>query len=145
MRVLASLFILCIGFGVVAQTVTEEKKEPENGPKITFQEKSFDFGEINQGDQVSHVFIYENTGNEELKIMGVSTSCGCTASNWSREPLAPGAKAEMTINFNSRGKRNLQNKIVTITSNAVNATERIKITANVLVPEATTPAPAATN
>ena len=129
MRVLASLFILFVGFGVVAQSADAEADQ--NGPKITFTESAHAFGDITQGDVVTHVFTYENSGNEALVISNVRTSCGCTAPDWNREPLAPGETAEMTIRFNSRGKMGMQNKIITITSNAVNSTERIKITANV--------------
>lgn len=130
MRVLASLFILCIGFGVVAQSADAE--ESQNGPRITFSESTHAFGDIYQGDKVTHTFAYENTGNEALVISDVRTTCGCTATNWSREPLAPGESSEITVNFNSRGKMGMQNKVVTIMSNAVNSTERIKITTNVL-------------
>ncbi|MAE86267.1 MAG: hypothetical protein CMB80_26265 [Flammeovirgaceae bacterium] len=129
MRVLASLFILFVGFGVVAQNADAEMNQ--NGPKIAFVESAYDFGEITQGDVVTHVFKYENTGNEALVISAVRTSCGCTAPDWNREPLAPGETTEMTIRFNSRGKMGMQNKIITITSNAVNSTERIVIKGNV--------------
>ncbi len=132
MRVLASLFILCVGFGVVAQTTGAE--EVQNGPRITFTESAHNFGDITQGDRVTHVFKYENTGNEPLIRSDVRTTCGCTATNWDREPLAPGATAEITVNFNSRGKMGMQNKVVTILSNAINSTERVKITTNVLAP-----------
>ncbi|MFT6882823.1 MAG: hypothetical protein ACI83W_002454 [Marinoscillum sp.] len=130
MRVLVSLFVLCIGFGVIAQSVTEET--PQNGPRITFSETDHDFGDITQGDQVTYTFAYENTGNEPLILSDVKTTCGCTATNWDREPLAPGAKGDIKVNFNSRGKMGMQNKIVTILSNAVNSSERVKITTNVL-------------
>jgi len=133
MRVLASLFILCIGFGVVAQSNSNEQSQ--NGPKITFKESNHDFGDITQGDRVTYTFAYENTGNEPLILSNVRTSCGCTATNWDREPLAPGESADITVNFNSRGKMGMQNKIITIMSNASNNTERIKITANVLQPK----------
>lgn len=131
MRVLTSLFILCLGYAVLGQT-TGADSAAVNGAKITFQEASFEFGEITQGDKVSHVFTYENTGNEPLIISNVRTTCGCTATNWNREPLAPGQSAELTVNFNSIGKMGMQNKVVTILSNATNSAERIKITANVL-------------
>ncbi|MEQ9307329.1 MAG: DUF1573 domain-containing protein [Marinoscillum sp.] len=135
MRVLASLFILCVGFGVVAQG--SDTEETQNGPQITFSESTHAFGDIQQGDRVTHTFSYENTGNEALIISDVRTTCGCTATNWSREPLAPGESADITVNFNSRGKMGMQNKVVTIMSNAVNNNERIKITANILPPKAT--------
>ncbi|RED97508.1 DUF1573 domain-containing protein [Marinoscillum furvescens] len=131
MRVLASLFILCIGFGVVAQS-NDDDDNSKNGPKITFSESVHDFGDIKQGDRVSHTFTYENTGNEPLIISSVKTTCGCTATNWSREPLAPGESSEITVNFNSRGKVGKQNKTVRVMSNAVNSTASVRITTNVL-------------
>lgn len=129
MRVLVSLFILFVGFGVCAQTDTDP--EEVTGPKITFQEASHEFGDIFQGDRVTHTFTYENTGTDPLIISDVRTTCGCTATNWDREPLAPGETANITVNFNSTGKMGMQNKVVTILSNATNSSERIKITANV--------------
>lgn len=131
MRVLTSLFVLCVAFGVIAQSA-ELDGEVVNGPQITFQESSHSFGDIFQGDRVSHTFTYENTGTEPLIVSDVRTTCGCTATNWDREPLPPGETATITVNFNSAGKMNMQNKVVTILSNAVNSSERIKITANVL-------------
>lgn len=133
MRVLATLFVLFLGLGAMAQATVEE--QPTSGPKITFKESTHEFGNITQGDRVTHTFTYENTGNEPLIISDVRTTCGCTATNWSREPLAPGESATITVNFNSTGKMGIQNKVVTITSNAINATERIKIVANILPKE----------
>ncbi|MFY0607139.1 MAG: DUF1573 domain-containing protein [Cyclobacteriaceae bacterium] len=133
MRVLASLFVLCVGFGVIAQTATADT--PQNGAKITFAESSYNFGDIMQGDRVTHTFAYENTGNEPLILSDVKTTCGCTVPSFDREPLAPGESAEITVNFNSRGKYGMQNKTITILSNAINSTERVKIVTNVLKPE----------
>lgn len=132
MRVLPVLFVLFIGFGVFAQTV-ETEAAPTPKAKIEFSEKLFDFGDINQGDQVEHVFTYTNTGTEPLIISNAQTTCGCTASDWSREPLAPGASATIKVRFNSSGKIGMIRKAVTISSNAVNNPERIEITTNVLV------------
>lgn len=38
------------------------------GGKIEFTELSFDFGEVIQGESVSHLFEFRNTGEELLKI-----------------------------------------------------------------------------
>ena len=137
MRVLASLFILCVGFGALAQSTTVQAAD-SSGAKITFKESVHEFGEITQGDVVTHIFEYENTGNEPLIISNVRTSCGCTAPDWSREPLAPGEIGKLTIRFNSRGKMGMQNKMITITSNAQNSQERVRITGNVLMPKPAT-------
>ena len=128
MKYLASLLFVGFAFFATAQ----EEEEPMTGPKISFMEKSFDFGEITQGEKVEHVFEFENVGNEPLIISDVRTTCGCTASEWPREPLTPGQKAEIKVVFNSAGKNGMQNKVITVMSNAVNNPERVKIVTNVM-------------
>ncbi len=125
--------LLLIGFSFLA--MAQEEEIPMTGPKIAFTEKSFDFGEIMQGDRVEHIFEFENKGTEPLILSDIRTTCGCTVSEWPREPIAPGKKSNIKVRFNSTGKKGLQNKIVTVMSNAVNNPERVKIVTNVLTPE----------
>jgi len=40
-------------------------------PKIRFREESFDFGKIVQGESLTHVFEFENMGDETLTIKNV--------------------------------------------------------------------------
>lgn len=127
MKYLASFLLVTMSFFALAQ-----ESEPMSGPQITFSEKVFDFGEITQGDRVEHVFEFENSGTEPLILSDVRTTCGCTAPQWPKEPLAPGAKASIKVVFNSTGKMGMQNKVITVMSNAVNNPARVKITANVM-------------
>jgi hypothetical protein len=139
MRILPLVFVLFIGFGVYAQS---EEQATQSTAQITFEESVFEFGDITQGDRVQHVFNYTNKGTEPLILSSVKTTCGCTAPDWSREPLAPGESTSMTVSFNSTGKMGMQNKTITVNSNATNDPERIRITANVLakpVPETAAP------
>ncbi|MDW3193093.1 MAG: DUF1573 domain-containing protein [Cytophagales bacterium] len=122
-------------FGVVillAAFVCSYAQEVESGPMIVFVEDAWEFGDIHQGDKVEHTFEFENAGTEPLILSNVLTTCGCTASDWPREPIAPGELASLKVTFNSAGKIGMQNKIITIVSNATNSRERIKITTNVL-------------
>ena len=128
MKYLASLLLAGIVFTVVGQ----EESEPLTGAKIYFAETSFDFGEITQGDKVEHVFEFENTGTEPLILSDVRTTCGCTAPEWPREPVVPGEKSKIKVVFNSTGKMGMQNKVITVMSNAVNNPARVKIVTNVL-------------
>ncbi|WP_425392332.1 DUF1573 domain-containing protein [Ekhidna sp.] len=130
MKYLASL--LLVGFAFFA---TAQEDEPMTGPKISFSEKSFDFGEITQGEKVEHIFEFENVGNEPLILSDVRTTCGCTAPEWPKEPVAPGKTAKIKVVFNSAGKMGMQNKVITVMSNAVNNPERVKIVTNVMPPD----------
>ena len=110
----------------------ESEVEQAPGPYMTFEEESYDFGDINQGDKVEYVFNFENTGDTPLIITNIKVTCGCTATDWSRDPIPPGEKSSITVKFNSTGKLNKQNKVVTIVSNASNPIPQVKIVANVL-------------
>ncbi len=123
---------LIFGIFVIFSAYAQEATEVKNGPVMTFAEEKHDFGDINQGDKVKHTFTFENTGNEPLIISNVQVTCGCTASEWPRDPIAPGEEASITILFNSTGKMGRQNKVITIVSNAVNPRNRVTIVTNVL-------------
>lgn len=126
-----SLITLIFGVFVVFYAYAQEETS-QPGPAITFEEASFDFGDIYQGDKVQHVFNFENTGDAPLIISNVQTTCGCTATDWPRDPIAPGANASITVNFNSAGKMGRQNKIITIVSNSTSSLNQVKIVTNVL-------------
>ncbi|MBL7856838.1 MAG: DUF1573 domain-containing protein [Cyclobacteriaceae bacterium] len=130
MKKLLFLGVLLILTGQVsAQTVNAQ-----NGPVITFEKSTHDFGDIVQGDKVEYTYKFTNTGNEPLLITNVNVQCGCTTpKGWPRDPVPPGGKAEITVGFNSAGKMGLQNKVVTLVSNAANVEgNKISFTTNVL-------------
>ncbi|KXX67878.1 DUF1573 domain-containing protein [Flammeovirga sp. SJP92] len=123
-KIILALFLGLIGIVASAQDTT--------GPVLTFEEKTYEFGDIHQGDVVEHTFKFSNTGDAPLVITNVTTTCGCTAPNWPKEPIQPGDNGEILVKFNSRGKRGVQNKPITVYSNA-KTTSKISITTNVLV------------
>jgi hypothetical protein len=42
-----------------------------DGPRLKVPEATFDFGEVVEGDVVSHEFVLQNTGTEALQITDV--------------------------------------------------------------------------
>lgn len=45
---------------------------------VEFEEATHDFGTIKEGEIVTHVFTFTNTGDEVLFLTNVKGSCGCT-------------------------------------------------------------------
>lgn len=129
-----SLVIFLFGFFTIFGSIAQEaaSEEKASGPYIAFAEDKYEFGDIHQGDKVEHVFEFENTGNEPLIITNVQTTCGCTAPEWPRDPVAPGGSGKIKVIFNSTGKIGRQHKVVTVVSNAVSPNNRVTITTNVL-------------
>jgi len=104
-------------------------------PKIKMDEESFDFGEMQQGESVTHDFVLKNIGDANLIISTAKGSCGCTVPEWPKEPIAKAEEATIKVTFNSAGKSGKQNKTVTLVTNAIPNTKVITITGNVIVPE----------
>ena len=104
-------------------------------PKIQMAEESYDFGDIIQGESVTHEFIIKNIGNDKLLINSAKGSCGCTVPVWPKEPILEGEESTIKVTFNSAGKKGRQNKTVTLLTNAIPNTKVITINGNVIVPE----------
>ncbi len=104
-------------------------------PNIEMLETSYNFGEIQQGESVTHDFILENTGEADLIISAAKGSCGCTVPEWPKNPIAKGEDAVIKVTFNSAGKSGKQNKTVTLVTNAIPNTKVLTINGNVIVPQ----------
>ncbi|WP_026473635.1 DUF1573 domain-containing protein [Alkaliflexus imshenetskii] len=103
-----------------------------NAPDIQFSETSFDFGEVKEGDVVTHTFKVTNNGKSNLVLRRVRASCGCTASQPDRDVIAPGATANIPVTFNTRGRNGRQNQSITVYSNDPRkSTMLLRISANV--------------
>jgi len=104
-------------------------------PAITFAQTEHDFGKLIQGEKVSFIFKFTNTGNAPLLISKVSTSCGCTASKYPKEPIAPGGEGKLEVIFDSDGQRGMQNKSVTVLTNTQPISTILRLKAQVATPE----------
>jgi hypothetical protein len=69
--------------------------------KVTWEKETHDFGEIPQGKPVSAEFAFTNAGDAPLLIADVATTCGCTASDYSKEPIAPGKSSKIKVTYNA--------------------------------------------
>ncbi len=69
--------------------------------KVSWVKDSHDFGEIPQGKPVTVEFSFKNEGNEPLVVEDVQTTCGCTASDYTKEPIAPGKSSKVKVTYNA--------------------------------------------
>lgn len=106
--------------------------ETANGtPQISFDVDTYDFGTIVQGEKVSHTFTFRNIGDGALIINDVTTSCGCTASKYSVEPVAPGENGTIEVIFDSYGREGKQLKSANVWSNCGTEPFKLQIFANI--------------
>lgn len=104
-------------------------------PVIQFEKTEYDFGKILQGEVVSYTFHFTNAGNAPLIITSIDKSCGCTAGDFPREPIAPGQRGDIKITYDSKGHFGFQSKAVVVNSNTMPSQTTLRIKAEVKTPD----------
>ncbi len=95
---------------------------------ISFDRKEHNFGTIEEaGGRVSTIFEFTNDGNEPLVLSNVRASCGCTTPTWTKTPIEPGQKGQITVTYNPNGRPGRFQKTITITSNATTPSVKLYI------------------
>lgn len=88
---------------------------------IKFEQEEYDWGTVMDGDKVTKIFKFKNTGKEPLIITKANASCGCTVPDWPKDAIAPGKSGEIKVVYDSKGKGAVggkdDSKRVTITAN----------------------------
>lgn len=76
----------------------------------------FDFGKVQKGTPVTHEFTFTNTGSEQLIISSVKASCGCTVTEYTKNPIEAGGKGFVKATYDA-SKAGAFTKTVTINAN----------------------------
>lgn len=86
---------------------------------MTFKDTLYDFGEINEGKEISYAYEFVNKwgGKQTLLIAEAKSSCGCTVPKWPQKPIPPGDSGKINIVFNSLNRTNHQSKTINIFAN----------------------------
>lgn len=100
----------------VQSLVSKVKTEP-TASTIVWKAESIDVGEIPQGTPKAIVYEFKNTGKATVVITNVQGSCGCTATDYTKEPILPGKSAKVTATYNAANKGGFT-KTVTVTTSA---------------------------
>ena len=131
MKKLLVYLTLLIGFFSFAQS----------GAKIEFKEETINYGEVEKGkDDGIRVFEFTNTGDEPLIIKNAKSSCGCTVPEWPKDPIDPGGKGQIKVQYNMNPGP--ISKTITIESNAINKPNGmipLRIKGTVIVKEEVSP------
>lgn len=89
-----------IAFVILLQMVCATLVQAQ--PKAEFDKLVHHFGTILWKNPATATFVIKNTGNKPLVISNVTASCGCTAVEWTRTPIAPGEWGEIVSIFDSK-------------------------------------------
>lgn len=119
-----SMLALALGlmsFSAIApvQSLVSENEISETtaASTIVWKAETIDVGQIPQGTPKAIVYEFKNTGKTAVVITNVQGSCGCTATDYTKEPIQSGKSAKVTATYNAANKGAFT-KTVTVTTSA---------------------------
>jgi hypothetical protein len=138
--ILSTAFFLGVIAVAWSQTasISVERGTAENMARFQWNETTHDFGKIDHGKPVTTDFVFTNTGKTPLAISQVRGSCGCTVTNYTKEPVLPGKTGKVTAIFNAASVGPF-NKSISVTANVEGGAETLFIKGEVTRPGATQP------
>ena len=73
--------------------------------EIKFDNKTHNFGTFSEKNPIQEcTFTFTNVGDAPLVINQAVASCGCTVPQYTKTPIAPGAKGSIKVTYNGSGK-----------------------------------------
>ena len=97
--------------------------------EIKFDKTSHNFGQFSEKQPIQKcTFTFTNTGTAPLVIHQAIASCGCTVPAYTKTPILPGKKGEITVTYNGTGKfPGHFKKTITVRSNATTEMTRLQV------------------
>lgn len=105
---------------------------------IRWLEREHDFGVFKEEDgRQSCVMRMVNEGDDSVVITRVQTTCGCTATNYPRSPIAPGDTAKIKVSYSPTGRPGLFKKDLFVFTTGNPSRSRLAIRGKVIGASAT--------
>ncbi|MCV9930913.1 DUF1573 domain-containing protein [Flavobacterium sp. LS1R47] len=113
------LLVLTLGlmsFSAVAPVESILANTAAFAGSITWKSETIDVGQIPLNVPKEIDFEFKNTGKTAVVITSVQGSCGCTATNYTKEPILPGKSAKITATYNAASKGAFSKTVTVVTS-----------------------------
>lgn len=99
-----------------------------------FVSETIDFGKIKQGVPAKGTFTVTNIGTEPLIIEQANPTCGCTISDYTKEPIAPGKTGVINATYNAANLNHFD-KHLTVKFAGIDEIKQITFTGDVVAAE----------
>lgn len=117
MKKVSSLLMLAACCLMISCSQTSGTTDSIAGAGIQFETTEHDYGTIPEKGDGSFAFVFKNSGKEPLILKNVRPSCGCTVTEWPKEPIKRGNKGTIKVSYNTRITGSFH-KEITVYSNA---------------------------
>ena len=85
---------------------------------ITWKSDTIDVGEIPQGTPYTIKFEFTNTTDKPVLITNVKAACGCTATDYSKDPIKPKKVGYVNATYNAANAGSFTKSVTVTTSDS---------------------------
>lgn len=112
-------------------SVTLSHRDSLHAEMRFLKKEIFDFGSSKDGQELSHVFKFKNTGKAPLIISSTNISCACITVKASATTIAPGEKGEVEITLDTKGLSGKEVHSISIMTNGIPSEKELSVTTEV--------------
>jgi len=114
---------------VLATSASFAQKKADQIAKINVE--TYDLGKVKQNVPATATFIVTNIGTDNLIIAQANPTCGCTISDYTKSPIAPGKTGVIHATYNAANVGHID-KTLTVKFDGADDIKFIKLTGDVL-------------
>lgn len=118
---------------VLTSTSLFAQKKADDIAKLNVQ--TYDFGKIKQNVPATATITVTNIGTDPLLIEQATPSCGCTVSDYTKTPIAPGKTGIIKATYNAAAVGHID-KTLTVKFAGADDVKFVKLTGEVLTASA---------
>ena len=123
------LFLAFLAFASTSAVLAQKKLA--DVAKLNVQ--TFDFGKVKQNIPATATFVVTNIGHENLLIETATPTCGCTISDYTKSPIAPGKTGTIKATYDAKNVGAIH-KTLTVKFAGVSEVQSISLAGEVLAP-----------
>lgn len=94
--------------------------------EFSFSERIKKLDPVNEGTPVQFSYEFTNSGTEPLIISEYDVECTCTKVVFPQEPVLPGAKGTIKVDFDTTGKEGWQYRKIYLLANTKDQIEEVE-------------------
>ena len=100
--------------------------------EFKFKDKTQRLGKVQEGEVLTMLYEFTNSGDVPLIISDYKVACTCTTVILPEEPILPGKQGQIKVLFDSAGKIAYQDRTIELYSNSSKSPDKIRFTLSVI-------------
>jgi hypothetical protein len=113
-------FVCSLLMAVAIVYASDPEQDKPAGPQLKFDQPAYNYGTayVDSMPDTKLEIPFSNSGSQPLILSNVRACCGTRVTQWPREPIAPGEKGVINIEFRLAPRAQRISRTVTVTSNS---------------------------